>query len=80
MASVDPLINYQTLYQRISNSADLVKHKMEIGLTIASNPGPYLSKYTPTDNETNMDDEYASMGIQYDYHLIDELYEGKVSG
>ena len=28
------------------------------------------------ENEKDMDDEDASMGIQYDDHLIDELYEG----
>ena len=32
------------------------------------------------DNEVYMDDEDASMGSQYDYHLIDDLYEGEVSG
>ena len=42
LASVDPLFNDQTLYQRMINLADLGKYQMEIGSTIASDPGTYL--------------------------------------
>ena len=34
----------------------------------------YLIEDATLGNDTNIDDDYAYMGIQYDDHLIDELY------
>ena len=64
----------------MGNHADLVKGQMEIGSTIYSGTVPYLIEGTPMDDKTDMDDEYTSIGSQYDDHLIDELCEGAVSG
>ena len=58
----------------------LEKYQMEIGSTIASDPGLHLIGYTTTDGETDRDDEYASMGSQDDDHFIDEIYDGIVYG
>ena len=63
----------------MGNHDYLGKCKTKSFSTIASDPGLYLIEDTPKDNETDMDDEDASMGGQYDNHLIDKIYEGKVS-
>ena len=53
---------------------------MVIGSTVASDPGLCLIDDTPTDNETYMDNEDASIGSQDDGHRVDDIYQSTVYG
>ena len=79
LASIDPLLNDQTLYQRTSERSELGKFQMAIISTDASKRSYIINNYD-TIKTTPSTDEKNSIESEDDQLLIDNIFAGVLKG
>ena len=79
LASIDPILNYKTLYQKMIDIAELGKFQMAI-VSMNASGSSYLINGDDTIKTTPSTDDEDFIGSEDNQRLIENIYVGVLNG